>query len=79
MGDGTRGGVIPVDLVRRIGIPTFVIAGGESPDFFRDSAMRIVELLRDGELVVLDGADHGAPAEVVAPVITRLLSNRGHR
>ena len=73
MGDFSRGGVVPADLVRRIGIPTLVLAGGDSPDFFRDSAMRVVELLSSGELAVLDGADHGAPASVVAPVVAAFL------
>jgi pimeloyl-ACP methyl ester carboxylesterase len=35
MGDFS-GGAIPEELVRAIDIPTLVIAGGASPDFFRD-------------------------------------------
>ena len=76
MGDSSRGGTIPEDLVRAIGIPTLVVAGGASPDFFRDTAARIAELLPNGEHVVLEGQGHGAPAEVVAPVVAAFLGLR---
>jgi pimeloyl-ACP methyl ester carboxylesterase len=73
MGDGDRGGTIPEELIRAIDLPTLVIAGGASPDFFRDTVDRIVELLLDGTLAVLDGHDHDAPAEVVGPVVTDFI------
>jgi pimeloyl-ACP methyl ester carboxylesterase len=69
MGDINRGGTIPEDLVRAISIPTLVIAGGASPDFFRVTAARIAETLPNGKHTVLEGQDHGAPADVVAPVV----------
>jgi pimeloyl-ACP methyl ester carboxylesterase len=74
MGDFS-GGAIPEDLVRAIRVPTLVIAGGESPDFFREIASRIVELLPDGRLSILEGQDHGAPADVVAPVVAQFLAS----
>lgn len=74
MGD-TRGGGIPVDLARKVDLPTLVIAGDASPAFFMDTARRLVELLPNGRLAVLEGADHGAPAEVVAPVVESFLSD----
>lgn len=69
MGDFDEGGAIPVATVRRVAIPTLVLAGTASPDFFLDAARRIAELLPDGRLHQLDGADHGAPAAVVAPAV----------
>jgi pimeloyl-ACP methyl ester carboxylesterase len=74
MGDISRGGTIPEDLVRSIDIPTLVIAGGASPDFFRDTAGRIADLLPNGKHVVLEGQDHGAPADVVAPVVAEFFT-----
>jgi pimeloyl-ACP methyl ester carboxylesterase len=74
MGDFTRGGTIPEDVVRGIAVPTLVIAGGASPDFFRDAATRLAELLPHGEHTVLAGQDHGAPADVVAPVVAAFLA-----
>ncbi len=76
MGDFDRGGTIPEDVVRAIGIPTLVIAGGASPDFFRDTATRIAEVLPNGKHTVLEGQDHGAPADVVAPVVAEFLAAR---
>ena len=77
MGDISRGGTIPEELVRAIGVPTLVIAGGASPDFFRDTAARIAGILPNGKLTVLDGQDHGAPADVVAPVVAEFLTKGG--
>jgi pimeloyl-ACP methyl ester carboxylesterase len=74
MGDVSRGGTIPEELVRVIGIPTLVIAGGASPDFFRDTATRIADLLPNGKHTVLQDQDHGAPADVVAPVVAEFLT-----
>jgi pimeloyl-ACP methyl ester carboxylesterase len=73
MGDD-RGGTIPEDLVRGITIPTLVLAGGASPDFFRDTAIRIAELLPKCRHAVLEGHDHGAPADVVSPVVAEFLT-----
>jgi pimeloyl-ACP methyl ester carboxylesterase len=73
MGD-FHGGMIPEDVVRRIAVPTLLIAGGSSPDFFRDAADRIAELLPTSDLEIVEGHDHGAPADVVAPVVTRFLN-----
>ena len=74
MGDVSRGGTIPEDLVRVISIPTLVVAGGTSPDFFRDTAARIAEILPNGKHTVLEGQDHGAAADVVAPVVADFLA-----
>jgi len=52
-------------------VPTLVIAGGGSPQFFRDTAMRIAELLPESTYAVLEGQDHGAPADVVAGFLSR--------
>jgi pimeloyl-ACP methyl ester carboxylesterase len=68
------GGALPETLVRTIAVPTLVIAGGASPDFFRQTAARVAELLPDGRLLVIEGADHGAPAEVVAPVVADFVT-----
>jgi pimeloyl-ACP methyl ester carboxylesterase len=74
MGDFTEGGAIPEDLVRAVTVPALVLAGGASPRFFRDTAERIVRMLPDGRYTVLDGQDHGASAEAVAPVVEEFLT-----
>ncbi len=60
--------------MRRIKIPTLVIAGGANPAFFRDAATRIAEILPDGRLTVLERQDHGTPADVVAPVVAEFFN-----
>jgi pimeloyl-ACP methyl ester carboxylesterase len=75
MGD-FDGGTIPRDVVQRVRIPTLVLAGGASPDFFRDTAEGIAGLLPNGRHVVLEGQDHGAPAEVVAPLVAEFIAPR---
>lgn len=74
MGDVTRGGTVPIDLVRDVRVPTLVLVGSASPPFFADAAHRIAELLPDGTLVVLGGEDHAAPAHVVARVVGGFLA-----
>ena len=74
MGDFSRGGTVPEHLVRGIATPTLVIAGGASPEFFLETAAQIAELLPNGKYTVLEGQDHGAPAEVVAPVVAEFLT-----
>jgi pimeloyl-ACP methyl ester carboxylesterase len=77
MGDFDRGGTIPVHLVTAIQVPTLVIHGDASPDFFRVTAARIAALLPDGTQAVLKDQDHDAPAEVVAPVVAEFLGRVG--
>ncbi len=73
MGDFT-GGIVPEVLVRAVRMPTLVLAGGASPDFFRRTAERIVRLLPDGAEALLEDHDHDAPGEVVAPVVARFFA-----
>jgi pimeloyl-ACP methyl ester carboxylesterase len=70
MGDvDGRTSAVPADLVRSIDAPTMVLIGSASPPFFREAGDRLLDLLPDGRLEVLDGQDHGAGADVVAPVV----------
>jgi pimeloyl-ACP methyl ester carboxylesterase len=73
MGD-FQGGTVPTDLARAIDVPTLVLAGDASPDFFLDTAARIAKLLPDATHTVMPGQDHGAPADVVAPVVADFLA-----
>ncbi|RBO91604.1 alpha/beta fold hydrolase [Nocardia puris] len=74
MDDFDSGGALPDDLVRTITTPTLVLLGGASPEFFASAARRLAALLPDARLRVLDGQDHGAPAEHVAPAVREFLS-----
>ncbi|GAA5104175.1 alpha/beta fold hydrolase [Nocardia iowensis] len=74
MGDSDTGGVIPLDLVRAVDVPVLVLLGDASPEFFRNTATRLTELLPEARLTVLEGQDHGAPAEFVAPPVASFLA-----
>lgn len=67
-------GAIPAALLSSIGVPTLVLAGTASPPFFVETAERVAGLIAGSRLELLDGADHGAPAESVAPAIRGFLS-----
>lgn len=73
MGD-FDGGTIPEAHVRRSKLPTLVLSGENSPEFFTITAVRIAELLSHGDHHVLGGQDHGAAAEAVAPVVAKFLT-----
>jgi pimeloyl-ACP methyl ester carboxylesterase len=73
MGD-VDGGTVPDDLARSVAVPTLVLAGADSPDFFRATATRLTTLIPDAHHTVLPNADHGAPASQVAPAITPFLT-----
>lgn len=79
MGDFTDGGTVPVALVAALAaraVPTLVLCGGASPDFFRATADRIAALLPGATQATLDGYDHDAPGDVVAPVVVAFLTGR---
>lgn len=70
-----EGGSIPADLVASITVPTLVLAGSASPDFFVDTSLRLASLLSRGALTMLEGQDHAAPAEAVAPTVASFLAD----
>ncbi|MFD0360420.1 alpha/beta fold hydrolase [Nocardia sp. GCM10030253] len=76
MGNFNDGGTIPVDLVRSVDIPALVLLGSTSPEFFATTAMRLTKLLPHAQLCVLDGQNHAAPAEFVAPAVAAFLTGQ---
>ncbi len=61
---------IPVDYLAKITVPVLVLGGANSPDWFRRTVQATTEAIPGARLVTLDGQDHGAPPEVIAPVLT---------
>ena len=55
--------------------PTLVIAGGESPDWMRESAAAVAEALPNGELRTLPGQTHEYEPEALAPVLLEFLGD----
>jgi pimeloyl-ACP methyl ester carboxylesterase len=61
---------IPVDVLSKITVPVLVLGGANSPDWFHRTVRATTEAIPGARLVMLDGQDHGAPPEVIAPVLT---------
>jgi pimeloyl-ACP methyl ester carboxylesterase len=69
----TDGGV-PADELKKIGAPVLIIGGGNSPAWFRRSVAEQAAATPGARLRVLDGYDHNAPPEVVAPILAGFFS-----
>jgi pimeloyl-ACP methyl ester carboxylesterase len=61
---------VPVDELAKITVPVLVLGGAKSPDWFHRTVEATTDAIPGARLVMLDGQDHGAPPEVVAPVLT---------
>jgi pimeloyl-ACP methyl ester carboxylesterase len=66
MGEFSGGG-IPAARAKSISCPTLVLAGGASPQFFQETAERLGSLIPGAQLETIEGQDHEAPPEAVAP------------
>jgi pimeloyl-ACP methyl ester carboxylesterase len=64
----TDGGV-PTEELKNIDVPVLIIGGGNSPAWFRRSVAEQAAATPGARLKVLDGYDHNAPPEVLAPIL----------
>jgi pimeloyl-ACP methyl ester carboxylesterase len=69
MDDHMAGKPLPAEWSKRVTIPTLVIDGGESPASLRNAVAAVTSLLPHAQRRTLEGEGHGAPAEVLAPVL----------
>ena len=76
MGDVSRGGTVPKDLVGTVTIPTLVLCGEASPDWMIEVGRQISDGLPNGRLGLLDGQEHVVPPEILAPVLAEFLEGR---
>jgi pimeloyl-ACP methyl ester carboxylesterase len=60
---------LPDEWANQVTIPTLVIDGGASPDSMRNAVAAVAALLPRAERLTLEGQGHGAPTEVLAPVL----------
>jgi pimeloyl-ACP methyl ester carboxylesterase len=73
MGNISRGGTIPTDLLDAVSAPTLVLCGGASPEWMIDVGRRISDGLPDGRLGVIEGQEHVVPPEILAPVLAEFF------
>jgi pimeloyl-ACP methyl ester carboxylesterase len=75
MGDSSRGGTIPVDLVGGVTRPTLVLVGGASPPWMIDVGRQIADAIPNGRHRVLEDQEHVVPPELLAPVLTKFFAD----
>jgi pimeloyl-ACP methyl ester carboxylesterase len=75
MGDISRGGTIPADLLDAVTIPTLVVCGGASPKWMIDVSRRLAEGLPNGWHCVLEGQEHVVPPDVLVPVLEEFFAD----
>jgi hypothetical protein len=75
MGDSTRGGTIPVDLVGGVTLPTLVLCGGASPAWMVDTTRQIADTMPNGRHCVLEGQEHVVTPELLAPVLAEFFAD----
>jgi len=54
-------------------VPTLVIDGGESPAYMHHGTQALADVLPHARRRTLEGEDHGAAREVVAPVLVEFF------
>jgi pimeloyl-ACP methyl ester carboxylesterase len=69
-----NGQPLPAEWRDSVTIPTLVMDGGNSPEWLHNSARALVQLLPDVCYRTLEGQDHAASPEAVAPVLEEFLA-----
>jgi pimeloyl-ACP methyl ester carboxylesterase len=68
------GDPLPAEWRDAVTIPTLVMDGGNSPAWARNACRALVQLLPDVSYRTLEGQDHSATPDVLAPEIERFFS-----
>jgi pimeloyl-ACP methyl ester carboxylesterase len=64
---------VPTDDLAKITVPVLVLGGGNSPDWFHRTVRETAAAIPGARLIMLEGQDHGAPPEVISPVLTEFF------
>jgi pimeloyl-ACP methyl ester carboxylesterase len=64
---------VPADDLARIAVPVLVLGGATSPDWFHRTVRETTAAIPGARLVMLEGQNHGAPPEVLMPVLTEFF------
>jgi hypothetical protein len=62
-----NGEPLPPRYCHAVTVPALVMDGGNSPAWIRNSARALVGILPDVQYRTLEGQDHAAAPEVIAP------------
>jgi pimeloyl-ACP methyl ester carboxylesterase len=69
MGDRMSGRPLSAEWAAAITTPALVMDGSASPTWARNSVAQLASILPNAEHRTLEGQDHGAAPDVVAPVL----------
>jgi pimeloyl-ACP methyl ester carboxylesterase len=69
MGDRMGGEPLPPGSFASVTAPSLVMDGGASPEWARSAVQALADVLPNARRLTLEGQDHGAAPEVVAPVL----------
>jgi pimeloyl-ACP methyl ester carboxylesterase len=69
----TNGGVVPVERLGHVAVPTLVLAGGASPPWAERAAAAVVAAVPGAQRSVIADQGHGVAAAAVAPVLREFL------
>jgi pimeloyl-ACP methyl ester carboxylesterase len=67
---------MPSDRLADIRVPTMVLGGGNSPEWFHNTVRAVAATIPGAQHRLLDGQDHGAADDVLAPVLIEFLRQR---
>ena len=73
LGDNMAGDPLPTDRWAAVTAPTLVMDGGASPEWIRNSARALAEVLPNAQHRTLEGQTHNAAPEVLAPEMERFF------
>jgi pimeloyl-ACP methyl ester carboxylesterase len=65
---------LPAEWRDSVTVPTLVMDGGNSPEWLHNSARSLVTLLPDVTYRTIEGQDHGAAPDAIAPVLEDFLN-----
>jgi pimeloyl-ACP methyl ester carboxylesterase len=65
---------LPVDKIKRVMVPTIVLVGAASFDFFGPTAKAIAEALPGAEVKTLAGQEHNVDPAVLGPVLAEFFA-----
>ena len=72
--DDINGGAVPRDLLGAVRVPTMVLVGSDSFPFMIESGQALQAGIDGARFDLLEGGDHAAGAELVAPALLPFLT-----
>jgi pimeloyl-ACP methyl ester carboxylesterase len=69
-----HGEPLPAEWRDSVSVPTLVMDGGNSPQWLHSACLGLVALLPDVSYRTLEGQDHAAAPDAIAPVLEEFLS-----